>query len=220
VASGFGNLFARALGQPRSVAQAVELLEHGEVVDTDVGTRNGELFVCQESYGLLANIQSEVEESAHRTRARWRRALAYYRMALHHLRGTPRSALRVSVDGRLVTREAAIVTVANVETYGRWLDLTPDASPIDGLLDVFVMPRATGRELMASLLKRQLHLPGSAAGALVCRGRRVLVEAPHGVRDQIGVMPGRLPVLLSAETSRALERQLTERDGIAARRVA
>jgi hypothetical protein len=37
-------------------------------------------------------------------------------MALHHLGETPLPPLRVTVDGKVVARDAVIVTVANVET--------------------------------------------------------------------------------------------------------
>jgi diacylglycerol kinase (ATP) len=221
VASGFGNLFARALGQPRRVERALELLDAGEIVHVDVGTRNGRFFVCHESYGLLSRIQSDVEEGTRRRRGRFGRCLAYYRMALRHLGESPIPPLQVTVDGRVVARDAAIVTVANVETYGRWLDLTAGASPIDGLLDVFVMRRARRREVMARLVRRQLHLPGSEHGTLVRRGRRVTVEGPSQAREVHVVMPGRLPVVVSPETARTLERDLARVQGVArVRRVA
>src|SRR5207249_1426053 len=48
VGAGFGNLFARALGQPTRVERAVALVECGEVVHVDVGLRNRDTFLCQE----------------------------------------------------------------------------------------------------------------------------------------------------------------------------
>ncbi len=37
------------------------------------------------------------------------------------------------MDGRVVAVDATLVIVANVKTYGAWLPLTPEASPVDGL---------------------------------------------------------------------------------------
>ena len=170
-------------------------------------------FLCQESYGFLSDIQSRTEGST-RHRARWRRGLTYYQTALRHLRDMPLTSVRVSVDGRVVAKDAVIVTVANVETYGSRLNLTPAASPIDGLLDVFVMRRATKRELLASLLRRQARVPGAAKGAFVCRGRRVSVAGAH-VRDDLRVLPRRLPVVVSPETAEALARDLGRNGGFA-----
>jgi diacylglycerol kinase (ATP) len=212
VGNGFGNLFARALGQPDRVDRVIHLLERGELVHVDVGIRNDRLFLCQESYGFLDEIQQRTEASPDRPRGRWRRSLAYYQTALRHLRDAPLTPLRVSVDGRVVARDAVIVTVANVETYGAWLPLTPEASPIDGLLDVFVMRRTAKREIFARLVKRQLRLPGADPKTFVCRGRHISVAGPH-LRDELDVMPRRLPVVVSAETARALARGLARLGG-------
>lgn len=212
VPSGFGNLFARALGHPRRVERVIDLLERGEVVHADVGVRNRELFLCQESFGLLSQIQERAEASTAQPRARWRRWLAYYRMALQHLLDRPLTPLQVVVDGRVVARDAVIVTVANVPTYGAWLPLTPAASPIDGLFDVFVMRSAPKLQILARLLKRQLRLPGGESGALVSRGRRVFVNAPHQPRQHLELMPRLLPVVVSPATAEALERSLARAD--------
>ena len=215
VSSGFGNLFARALRQPSRVDRALHLLEHGEVVHVDVGVRNGDLFLCQESFGFLADIQTRTETNGH-PRSRWRRGLAYYQTALRHLQDTPLSSMRVAVDGQVVARDAVIVTVANVETYGPWLNLTPDASPMDGLLDVFVMRRERKRDILAALLGRQLRLPVTRAGALVQRGQHVSVTVAHRVRHDMEVMPHRLPVLVSSRTAEALAHDRLRAGGFSA----
>jgi hypothetical protein len=43
----------------------------------DVGTRNGRVFLCHESYGLLSQIQSDVEDGTVRIRGALQRCLAY-----------------------------------------------------------------------------------------------------------------------------------------------
>ena len=199
---GFGNLFARAFRLPNRVEQVRQLLERGELVHADVGLQNGEPFLCHASFGLLSDIQARVE-SGHYPRARWRRWVEYYRTAVRHLRDTPLPALRVTVDGRIVTEDGVVVSVANVETYGAWLRLTPAASPIDGIFDVFVMEGATKREVLAALLRRHLRLPGTQSGA-VYRGRRVIVTAAGSAPDDLELVPGILPVLVSPETRRVL----------------
>jgi hypothetical protein len=94
--------------------------------------------------------------------------------------------------------------VANVKTYGPWLPLVPDASPVDGLLDVFVMKGDTHRAIFGKLLKSHLRLPGAAAGTLLCRGARVTVSGLGSGREQLEVLRGRLPVIVSPETAAAL----------------
>jgi diacylglycerol kinase (ATP) len=199
---GFGNLFARAFRLPNRVEQVRQLLERGELVHADVGLQNGEPFLCHASFGLLSDIQARVESGRY-PRARWRRWVEYYRTAVRHLRDTPLPKLRVTVDGRVVTEDAVVVSVANVETYGAWLRLTPAASPVDGLFDVFAMEGATKREVLARLLRRHLRLPGAQSGA-VYRGRRVTVAVSGSAREDLELLPGILPVLVAPETRRVL----------------
>ena len=211
VSSGFGNLFARAFGHPHDVRGALDLLAHGRVVHSDVGLRNGEVFLCQQSYGLIADVQDAVESGASAPRARWQRWLSYYRAAARYLRETPPLRRRVVVDGRVVAVDAALVIVANVKTYGSWLPLTPDASPVDGLFDVFVMKGATHRQVFGKLLRRHLRIPGLGSGTLLCRGQRVSVSGLGSARDQLEILPGGLPVVVSPERAEALEREASLR---------
>jgi YegS C-terminal NAD kinase beta sandwich-like domain len=101
-----------------------------------------------------------------------------------------------------VTEGAVVVSVANVETYGPWLRLTPEASPVDGVFDVFVMAGATKLEVLAKLLRRHLRLPGTQSG-MVYRGRRVTVVS-DSAREDLELLTGALPVLVRPETRRAL----------------
>jgi diacylglycerol kinase (ATP) len=211
VSHGFGNLFARAFGHPRHAKGVLDLLMYGEVIPADLGVRNGELFLCQQSYGLIADVQEAVESGAAAPRARWRRWLSYYRAAARYLRETPAARRRVVVDGKVVAVDAALVIVANVKTYGSWLPLTPDASPVDGLFDVFVMNGTTHRQVFAKLLRRYLRIPGSGPGTLFCRGQRVSVSGHGSARDQLEVLPGGLPVVVSRETAAILERESAQR---------
>jgi diacylglycerol kinase family enzyme len=134
VPAGFGNLFARAFRLGSRVEDVIDRLEHGEIVRADVGLQNGEPFLCHASFGLVSEVQARVEAGRY-PQVRWRRRVEYYRTAVRHLRETPLAVLRVVVDGRVVTDDVVLVTVANVETYGPWLRLTLAASPVDGLFD-------------------------------------------------------------------------------------
>ncbi|MGH7266786.1 MAG: diacylglycerol/lipid kinase family protein, partial [Candidatus Rokuibacteriota bacterium] len=194
VPTGFGNLFARQLRQPGGVRRAIDLVERGEIVRVDVGVRNGEPFLCQEGFGLLSEIQRRVEAGSRPPRPRWRRWLAYYRMAARYFRETTPTPLRVVVDGRLLAPDAVLVVVANVETYGAWLPLTPGASPVDGLFDIFAIRASSKGRILARLLERHLRVPGSARGTLHCRGRRVAIAAGRGRPEDLEVLPRALPV--------------------------
>ena len=74
VSHGFGNLFARAFHH-RSARRALDLLMYGRVIPSDLGARNGELFLCQQSYGLISEVQEAVEGGGAAPRTRWQRWL-------------------------------------------------------------------------------------------------------------------------------------------------
>jgi diacylglycerol kinase family enzyme len=219
VSHGFGNLFARAFHHPRRAKDVLDLLMYGEVIPSDIGLLNGELFLCQQAYGLIAEVQEAVEGAGAAPRTRWQRWLSYYRAALQHFRETPLTSRRVVVDGRLVAVDAALVIVANVETYGPWLPLTPGASPIDGLFDVFVLRGETRRAVFRKLLRRHLRIPGHIPGTELCRGQQVTVSGLGSTWDQLDVQPGVFHVVVSSATAARL-RQQKARHPDAARRIA
>jgi len=195
VPSGFGNIFARALGyqhQPWSVA---DLIERGDLRRVDVGLAGDTIFLCHRSYGLLEDVQSAVELTRAQPRSRLRRHLAYYATAREILRG-PLSSIAVDVDGTRVADDSALVTVANVETYRGFLTLTPAASPFDGLLDVCIMPRTTKARLLARLLALWLRAPGRWNGVRLLRGHAIGVQVNGRPCDEVRVVRAALPLML------------------------
>lgn len=210
VPSGFGNLFATALRQPRSMDQVLELITNGAMIRVDVGQYKNELFLCQQSFGVLQQIQDRTEAEADRPRSRWLRSITYYQTAVRHaLVAAQLPRLTVTVDGYPVSHDAAVVTVANVPTYGRWLQLTPDASPVDGLFEVFVMRGRSKADVLSRLLSRHLRLTDAVDNACVWRGRRVTVAAPHSVPDELLLLRHHVTVVVSMRTAARLLQSAT-----------
>jgi diacylglycerol kinase (ATP) len=196
VPTGFGNIFARSFGHPRRPEEVADLLDQGETWLVDVGmTQNEEIFLSHLSYGFLQDIQETVERGRAQPRSRIGRYLAYWSVVGHFITDPRCPALTVEIDGQPVTDAAGLVTVANVETYRGFLSLTPTASPVDGLFDVFIVPCATKLKVGARLLRVMLKIPGRWNGVHLYRGRRVIVS--HGQRkDEMTVAPRSLPLLV------------------------
>jgi hypothetical protein len=133
-------------------------------------------------------------------------------MARRFLFTDPLPAIRVEMDGTLLAEDAAVVTVANVETYRGYLSLTPTASPIDGVFDVFVIPRTTRLGVWMRLLKLLLGLAGRWEGVVLGRGRRVRVTAEDGVSEELAVRRGVLPLLIPPGSVEALRTRQAEAD--------
>ena len=197
VPNGFGNIFARAFGHPDRPEAVAELLERGDQLRVDVGlVDDEEIFLAHHSYGPLQQIQDTVEKGRGQPKSRFARYLAYWGMAKRFLVDAKPPSLRVEIDGTLVADGAALVTVANVETYRGFLSLTPTASPIDGLFDVFIVPRTTRLRLATLMVRLMLKAPGRRSDVRLCRGCRVTVTVNGRRREELRAVRGALPLLI------------------------
>lgn len=212
VPAGFGNVFAANFHYPERVEAVAALLETGDVRHVDVGRAHGpdisEEFLSHRSYGMLEQIQNVAEHGRKQPRNRLLRYLWYYGVAYQFLFRSQLASFAVEIDGRPITEDAALVTVANVETYRGFLSLTPAASPIDGRFDVAIMSRASKAMLIARLLKIMLRLP-RPRGLAVHRGRRVVVTTPRR-REELTVWRQALPLLVPPGAIEDLRRRTVE----------
>jgi diacylglycerol kinase (ATP) len=215
VPNGFGNVFAQVFGHPSQAGEVTALLEQGEVrpVDVGVATWEGgeEIFLSHRSYGFLEHIQQVAERGRQQPRRRLLRHLWYYGVAHRFLFRTRLASFQVEIDGTLVAEDAVLVTVANVETYRGFLALTPTASPIDGLFDVFLVPRVSKAGLLLRLVRLMFRLPGRWRGVSLYRGRRVTVTTPWR-RETLTVRRRALPLLVPPGAVEALRRRTVEAD--------
>jgi diacylglycerol kinase (ATP) len=215
VPNGFGNVFARVFGHSHRDDDVVRLLGDGELRRVDVGVVRTdaaeEVFLSHRSYGFLEHIQHVAERGRQQPRNRLLRYLWYWGVAHQLLFGSRLWEFAVEVDGTLVAEDAVLVTVANVETYRGFLPLTPSASPIDGLFDVFVMPRVSTGRLMRRLVWLMFRLPGRWRGVRLYRGRHVVVTTPRR-RDGISVRRRALPLLVPRGAIDALRQRTVSED--------
>jgi diacylglycerol kinase (ATP) len=213
VPNGFGNVFAQVFGHSPRVGEVARLLDEGEIRRVDVGVARPpageEVFLSHRSYGLLEQVQQVAERGRKQPRRRLLRYLWYVGVAHRFLFRARLESYQVVVDGRPVAEDAVLVTVANVETYRGFLPLTPTASPIDGLFDVFVIPRVSTLGLLRRLLLLKFGLPGRWRGVAIHRGRRVTVTTPRR-REELRVRRRALPLLVPPGALEALARRTEE----------
>ena len=199
VPNGFGNIFAGVFGYPQKVNGVVRLLESGERRRVDVGMVTGgateDVFLSHRSYGFLEQVQQMAERGRQQPKRRLLRLLWYVRVAGAFLFTSRLASFALEIDGKTVTKDATLITVANVETYRGFLALTPTASPIDGLFDVCVIPRVSTIVLIFRLLRVMLRVPGRWRGVFLYRGRQVTVTTPRR-REEMAVRRRALPLLV------------------------
>ena len=218
VPSGFGNMFARAFGFGSQTPRVTELFERGRVRRVDVGRMsNGRLFLSHRSFGLLDDIQESVEKGRGQPKSRLWRHLAYFAEARRFLCSAPLPSIRVEVDGDVLAESAGLVTVANVETYRDYLSLTPTASPVDGVFDVFAIVSPSRFRLWLRVFRLLLTRSRDAEGMTLARGRQVRVTVEGQPPEELTVLRRALPLLVLPESVRELETRQAEAEAELAR---
>ena len=176
---GTGNDFARGTGIPLDIEEAARVVLDGEVRPMDlVVDEVGEVVVNSVHVGAGAN--------ASRRGARWKTRLGSIGVGKVNLGklGYPIGAamtvwnppilrLRVEVDGRVVNdfdEPVLMVAVGNGSSVGGGAELTPEATPEDGRVDVMIS-RAVGP------LQRVRYAAALAFGR-------------HAERDDVGYLRG------------------------------
>lgn len=153
--AGTANLLATNLEIPIDVRAAVEIAVHGEARPIDVGQMNGAYFAVMAGAGFDALMIRDAEEGALKERF----GKAGYVVAGIRNRDVSPAVATIEVDGELWYHgDASCVLVANVGTILGGLKAFPDASPVDGRLNVGVVAARSASEwlrLMASATVRR-----------------------------------------------------------------
>ena len=218
VPTGFGNVFAQALGHRAEIPAILEILESGRRIEMDVGLRRGRngdtgVFLAVTISGFIETIKAMGEHAIDRGGGT-RRTLGYLFATAKWL--SPRQGLpsvTVEVDGEMITDGAALVVVANMPVFPGKLVFTRDASPLDGLLEVCIVTGDTKRALLFGLLNLLHDGPAGKHRILRRRGRTVRIApvSPGGPtvpprsnawNETLTVLPRALPVLVSTSEAR------------------
>lgn len=139
---GTGNDFARSLGIPLEPHEAARALLTGEV-------RKMDLLVDELGGIVVNNVHAGASAQASRRGARWKKRLGPFGIgilgypvgAVLAAFAPPYVRLRIEVDGDVlvdVDRPVLMVAIGNGTSVGGGTELTPDADPEDGRLDVMV----------------------------------------------------------------------------------
>ena len=178
---GTGNLLARNLGVPIEPADALAVAVNGVDRRIDLG-RVGDLpFSVMAGIGFDAAMMADASDGMKKF-AGWP---AYVFSGLRHLLDPViRVQLRID-DGPPLRRPARTVLIGNVGRLQGGLELLPDATVDDGLLDVVVVAPRTLRDWirLAWRVFRRDHRQDSQLERFC--GRRILVETDRIVPRQI-----------------------------------
>ena len=197
---GTGWDFARSLGLPRRLDDAVRVARSGKTRTIDLGRANYHAWGGGEGKSWFANVGSvgmsgAIAQRANVTTKALGGKASYVWATFAVFAQWSNGEVVLTVDGESRRARMHDVIVANGPSIAGGMKLCPDAQPDDGLFDVLSIGDLTKGDLLLTLPKtfRGSHLPHPKAELL--RGSRVTVEAPEPLPVELdGEQPGTTPV--------------------------
>jgi YegS/Rv2252/BmrU family lipid kinase len=169
--AGTGNLFATSLGIPKDITKAVDIGLNGRRRKLDVGVVNGERFAAMAGTGFDAIVMSDTDSDAKTRLGR----LAYLRSSLKAM--LAKSVwLSIRLDDAVwFTGMASCVLIGNIGTVTGGLEVFPNASPSDSMLELGVV---TAKDWWQWLRVFSQVAMGQDASPLfkTARGKKIVVK--------------------------------------------
>ncbi len=157
------NHFARDLGMPAEIEEAVAVIAAGHLREVDVGDVNGHIFLNNSSIGLYARLVVEREHlQQHSNLGKW---TAMLRAAWSVLRHRHSFSVDLCVDGHELQRRTPFVFIGNNDYVIEGLHAGERSRLDEGLLSIYVL-RTSSTWGLVSLVIRAM------AGRIV-RGRHL-----------------------------------------------
>jgi len=208
---GTGNDFARSVGIPTGLREAVEVAVGGAGVarEIDAARCGDEYFVGVAGAGFDARVARAVNAAP-----AWMKigALPFVFYTLREIVRNRNPELVIELDGRTVLRQRSLlVSVSNCRFSGGGMQLAPGAEPDDGLLDVCVVGDASVAEVVRLLPRVFSGGHVRHPKVAIHRASRIRILGPAEVQAQadgeligglpldISVMPRALRVLVAPE---------------------
>jgi diacylglycerol kinase (ATP) len=222
---GTGNVFTSEMRFPHSIGAICKLILKGNSEFLDLGLCGDRRFLLMTGVGVDAYSLKQLEGGGLKRRL----GLVAYAVAALRAFATYRyPPINVELaDGRVDS--GSFVLVSNTSRYGDFFSFTPSASPLDGLLDVFVFREASRWSTLILVLRYLVRFiidPNLGAPPLGLQRSRIYrtsalrLSSPKAILSQIdGELGASLPLEFSI-LPRAVQLILPKRQMRAYRRIA
>jgi diacylglycerol kinase family enzyme len=209
------NHFAKDLGIPLDLDDAVRNLAEGVPRQIDVGEVNGRIFLNNSSLGLYPDIVRDREQQQRRLgRGKWPAAMW---ATLAALRRYPFLSLRLTVKGETLARRSPFVFIGNNRYTMQGLSIGERDCLDDGLLSLYVAQKPTRLGLLRFAIDALRGKLGSERDFDVLEAEGFEIDTRHhrvrvATDGEVTVMnpplryrvrPGALTVLVPGETMEA-----------------
>jgi diacylglycerol kinase family enzyme len=154
------NHFARDVGLPLDLEEAVSVIVAGHVRLLDVGDVNGRIFVNNSSVGLYPRMVLERKAEQRRGRRKW---TAFAVAMLRTWRDYRMVVARLVVEGREAVVRTPFIFVGNNQYQAEGFQLGGRSKLDEGRLSIFVAPDAGRFEILTLPLRALTNRLSSAA---------------------------------------------------------
>lgn len=189
--AGTMNLFARSLGIPLDLGEALDALAAGEIGAVDIATANGQVFVHQYSVGIYARLVRLREQMSYRSRLG--KIWATTKAMIGALTRPPRFWVEIATaDGTERRRVSAIIVSNNPVGDGH----IPYADRLDsGHLGIYVAQPLNSFALLVLMLRVMAGRWRGAPEVSDSEYREVILAFPRRKRSAQAVIDGELMAL-------------------------
>lgn len=151
IPAGTGNDFARGVGVPKNLPQAVDAICVGATRRVDLSHVSNEAYPSRYVGAVMSTgYDARVNRATNDISLRFG-SLSYGWIAMRELVHFSPLQYRLRIDGVLRIQEAMIVAVCNTGMFGGGMQIAPDADPTDGLLDVTIVDPVSRATLLRLL---------------------------------------------------------------------
>lgn len=190
IPAGTTNDLARALGIPRSIEKATEVICEGAVMPLDVGRVNDKYFVNIAGGGKLTELTYDVPIKLKTILGQ----LAYYLKGIEMLPSIRPSKMSIEYDGKLFEGDVMLFLVSNTNSVGGFEKLAPLSSFNDGMFDLVILKKTNLAEFIriASLAVKGDHIHDP--NVIYTKANRIKVHSEDKVQLNLdGEYGGNLP---------------------------
>jgi YegS/Rv2252/BmrU family lipid kinase len=200
---GRGNDFAAALGIPRDLLAACEVVVTGRIRSVDAGQVDGQLFVGIASIGLESEV-TPIANAAPRIGGR----AVYLAATVYGLARWQPARFEVRADDEECAFTGYMAAVANSGRFGGGMRLAPDARLDDGLLDLVMIEHIPRLQLLRATPKVFKGTHGSEPNVQMRKASsvRLAADRPFAVYadgDEVARTPAEVTALPRAINVRA-----------------
>jgi diacylglycerol kinase (ATP) len=188
---GTTNDFARAIGVPRNIEGACDVIVEGNSVPIDIGRVNDKYFINIAGGGRLTELTYEVPSKLKTMLGQ----LAYYLKGIEMLPSIRPTEVSIEYDGKLFEGEIMLFLVSLTNSVGGFEKLAPDSSLNDGLFDLLILKKANLADFIkvATLAIRGEHI--NDPHVIYTKANRVKINPTEKMQINLdgeygGLLPG------------------------------